>query len=105
MSEFGCASALLSLSNQTSESENNAKLLQAPSKELKNAVLNPIYVEMQSMISLCGNEHQEKYGLLKESLNKWEKNIHGLIKIYIITMQKIKRMHFQLPLRQILTNQ
>jgi hypothetical protein len=54
MAELGCTDALLSLSSPSSKGEKKSELSIAPSKELKNAVLNLIYVEMQSMIAVHG---------------------------------------------------
>jgi hypothetical protein len=72
MAELGCTSALLSLSKQTSHCQSNSLLSKTPSKELKNAVSNLLYVEMQSMVAVHGGTHQDKYGLLEETLNKWK---------------------------------
>jgi hypothetical protein len=59
MDDFRCADIMLSLSSAKSQDESNSLVenatsldgTNAPSKELKNAVLNLFFVEMQSAIS------------------------------------------------------
>jgi hypothetical protein len=94
MAELGCTDALLSLSNPSSEGENRSELSKAPSKELKNAVLNLIYVEMQSMIAVHGVTQQDTYVLLKETLNKWKLQYPWVNQIFLTTM-----LSHQIPLR------
>ena len=78
MAELGCTDALLSLSNPSSEGENRSELSKAPSKELKNAVLNLIYVEMQSELAAISTYNHEVLGC--KNITHFAKNSLDVLK-------------------------
>ena len=95
MDDFRCADVLLSLSSAKSQVESVNNSLgnnttssdgtNTPCKALKNAVLNLIFVEMQSAISSRGENRQDTYGLLNKTLKSGNYNIQGLIETYTIS--------------------
>jgi hypothetical protein len=90
MDDNRCTDVLLSLSSAKSQVESvndslvNNTTSNAPCQGLKNAVLNLIFVEMQSEISSRGANQQDTYGLLNKTLKSGNYNIQGLIETYTI---------------------
>ncbi len=65
MSDIDIANALLHLNRDETSSDNS----KVPSKELKNAVLNLVLVELRSLGS---NTDESKYGQITKLIKKWK---------------------------------